>query len=49
MNSASEMYVPYSLYEQTLYSPNGIFEAIPPLELKALMRQYLFFDVILKF
>jgi len=49
MNSASEMYVPYSLYEQTLYSPNGIFEAIPPLELKALMRQYLTNDDIYKF
>ena len=39
MNSASEMYVPYSLYENTLKSEQGIFEAIPPLELKELMTQ----------
>lgn len=43
MNSASEMYVPYSLYENTLKSEQGIFEAIPPLELKELMTQYCYF------
>jgi hypothetical protein len=41
INSASEMYVPFSLYQATMKSPHGIFEAMPPMELKALMLQYL--------
>lgn len=39
VNSKSEMYIPYSLYAATMYSPHGIFEAMPPLELKGLMLQ----------
>lgn len=44
MNSQSEMYIPYSLYEATLYSEHGIFEAMPPEELQKLMKQYLEHD-----
>lgn len=39
LNSASEMYIPYSLYAATLYSQHGIFEAMPPAELQQLMKQ----------
>ena len=39
VNSASEMYIPYSLYAATIRSEHGIFEAMPPLDVKALMLQ----------
>ena len=39
VNSPSEMYIPFSLYTATIRSEHGIFEAMPPLDLKALMLQ----------
>lgn len=51
-NSSSELYIPYSLYEATKGSPNGIFEAINYFDLEFYMNMYykkiLFFLFIIK-
>lgn len=41
-NSSSELYIPYSLYEATKGSPNGIFEAINYFDLEFYMNMYNF-------